>query len=232
MVVCNQFHCSEFITPANKCIKVRKDVGEAEASAFRLASISLQGVRKAEIQIADRVAVLGLGPIGNLAAQLAYVAGAGEVIGFDFVDWKRKIAEKCNIPLTAVSGEEEIYQDAFEVVIEATGAPQAVNTALRMVKPRGKVILLGSSRGCTDNVNFYRDVHRKGISIIGAHEMHRSKTNKEDEETIVSLLEQGRICTKPLISTIASPEDAQDIYEQLLGKEREIMLAVFKWNEE
>lgn len=240
VVVCNQIHCSAFTVRSGKCTKVPENVEPDTASAFRLASISLQGIRKADIQIGDQTAVLGLGPIGNLAAQLAYVAGAGEVAGFDFLEWRRELGKRCGILKTEPDGEQ--YQNTFDVVIEATGVPQAVNTALKMVKPLGKVVLLGSTRGNTEGVNFYRDVHRKGIQIIGAHEMHRAKeeedsfghfrTHKKDEETIISLLAQNRIKLKELISTCVSPKEAQDIYNRLLEKKDPLMLAAFEWRRE
>ena len=34
-------------------------------------------------------------------------------------------------------------------------------------------MLLGSTRGSTESVNFYRDVHKKGLTIIGAHDSIR-----------------------------------------------------------
>lgn len=239
IIVCNQIHCSAFVIPSVKCTKVPENVEADAASVFRLASISLQGVRKADIQIGDQVAVLGLGPIGNFAVQLAYTAGAGEVTGFDFLEWRRKLGKKCGILKVEKDGEK--YQNKFDVVIEATGVPQAVNTALKMVKPLGKVVLLGSTRGNTDHVNFYRDVHKKGIHIIGAHEMYRAKdeedvfghfrTHKKDEETIISLLAQKRIKSKALISETVRPEEAQNIYNRLLKKEEHLMLVAFKWGE-
>lgn len=240
LIVCNQIHCSAFTINSAKCTKVSENVSVDTASAFRLASISLQGIRKADIQIGDRAAVLGLGPIGNLAAQLAYTAGAGEVVGFDFLEWKRELGKKCGILKVERDGEK--YQNDFDVIIEATGAPQAVNTALKMVKPLGRVVLLGSTRGNTDNVNFYRDVHRKGIHLIGAHEMHRARdeedvfghfrTHKKDEITIMNLLAQNRLNLKELISEIIKPEEAQNIYNRLLDKKEALMLAAFKWGTE
>lgn len=239
LVVCNQIHCSRFTADAQKCTKIPEKINPREASAFRLASISLQGIRKADIQLGDKVAVLGLGPIGNLAAQLGFCAGAGSVTGFDFVEWRRVLAKKCGILRTEENGEDEAFDSVFDVVIEATGVPQAVNTALKMVKPLGRVVLLGSTRGNTDGVNFYRDVHRKGIAVIGAHEMHRAqderdqfghfRSHQRDEETIIDLLAQRRIVLEPLISENAAPECAQTIYDRLLSKKEPLVLAAFCW---
>ncbi|MDD4850624.1 MAG: zinc-binding alcohol dehydrogenase [Gemmiger sp.] len=240
LVVANVPHGTHSVLPAEKCTPLPAEVDPVEASVFRLASISLQGVRKADIQIGDDVAVLGLGAIGNYAAQIAHVAGSGAVTGFDFVPWRRALAAECGIAQLAENGDAEEYENKFDVVLEATGVPAAINTALHMVKPLGKVILLGSTRGLTDGVNFYRDVHRKGITIVGAHEMHRAqdsrdrfshfRSNQQDEETIIRLLAANRITLKPLISTTVSPRDAQSIYDRLLAKKEQLLLATFDWS--
>ena len=59
------------------------------------------------------------------------------------------------------------------VVIVATGYPDAIVSAFALAKQGGRVVLLGSTRGETDHVNFYRDVHKKGLVIIGAHDSTR-----------------------------------------------------------
>ncbi|HZJ88778.1 MAG TPA: zinc-binding alcohol dehydrogenase [Sphaerochaeta sp.] len=239
VVVANITHDSYAITKADKVTLVDSDMDLQEVSAFRLASISLQGVRKAGIQIGDNVAVIGLGAIGNLAAQLAHVAGAGAVIGFDTVDWRRDLAAECGVVHLESDSSDEKFHNKFDVVFEATGVPAVINTALEMVKPLGTVILLGSTRGLTDAVNFYKNVHRKGVTVVGAHEMHRAKSegdgvchfrsHKYDEATIIKLLQAKRICIKPLINAVVKPNKAQDIYEKLLSREDHLILASFDW---
>jgi 2-desacetyl-2-hydroxyethyl bacteriochlorophyllide A dehydrogenase len=239
VVAANISHESYSLKNADKVTLADPDMDLQEVSAFRLASISLQGVRKADIQIGDDIAVIGLGAIGNLASQLAHVAGAGTVIGFDTVDWRRNIAAYCGIMNLESNCCDEKFLNRFDVVFEATGVPAVVNAALEMVKPLGTVILLGSTRGLTDGVNFYKNVHRKGITMIGAHEMHRARSeedrfghfrsNKYDEATIIKLLEAKRICIKPLINALVKPIQAQDIYEKLLSKDNQMILAAFDW---
>ncbi len=232
-------HRSYAIVPAMKCNVVPEGIDPKEASAFRLASISLQGVRKADIEIGDQVAVIGLGAIGNYAAQLSHVAGAARVSCFDFVDWRRDLAKECGLTHVEANCDGEEYESKFDVVFEATGVPSVINTALRMVKPLGRVILLGSTRGLTDGVNFYRDVHRKGVTVVGAHEVHRAKdvedrfghfrSNKEDEAVILNLLQEKRISLEPLISELVNPENAQSIYDRLLDRKEKLLLATFDW---
>lgn len=240
-VAARSLHCSHFITNASDCIPIQQNFLKS-ASAYRLASISLQGVRKADLQLGDNAAVLGLGAIGNLAAQLLYIAGAANVTGFDFIKWRRSLAARCNILKVVENAEDPEFYNQFEVVVEATGSPAAINTALKIVKPLGTVVLLGSTRGLTQEINFYQDVHRKGITIVGAHEMFRSvsdqdrfghfRSNGQDETVIINFLQSGRLLMEPLISELVAPRNAQRTYDRLLHKEENLMLAAFDWNME
>lgn len=236
-VIARTFHCSFAVMDANQVTRVDKTVDPIAASSYRLASISLQSVRKADIQIGDNVAVIGLGAIGNFGAQISQIAGAINVTGFDMVDWRRHIAHDCGIISTEPETDDHV--DEYDIVFEATGVPSVVNAAIEMVKPLGKIILLGSSRGLTDGVNFYK-VHRKGISIIGAHEMHRShcfddrfghfRSNIEDESTIGKLMEHDKLIMRPLISDVVSPHVAQEAYNRLKDKQEKLILISFDWS--
>jgi NADPH:quinone reductase-like Zn-dependent oxidoreductase len=54
-----------------------------DAAFIALGVISLQGIRKARIELGESVMVLGLGPIGQLALQYASISGALPAIGVD-----------------------------------------------------------------------------------------------------------------------------------------------------
>ena len=236
-IVCIGQHMSRQVISSDLCTLLPSNVSEKDASVYCLASIALQGVRKAKIQIGDEVAVIGLGPIGNFAAQIANVAGATVVTGFDFIKWKGQLATQCGVNEVEYTTEKEELQNKFDVVIEATGSPKAILSAFKIAKPFGRVILLGSSRGNTENVNFYEDVHKKGITIVGAHTKCRAKadnfgcikTLSKDNETIMALLGQRRIRSDLLISEVTTINHAQEVYDRLLKKEEGLMIALFDW---
>ena len=91
------------------------------------------------------------------------------------------------------------------MVIEATGAPALVNTAFQLAAQRGRVVLLGSARGDTERVNFYRDVHRKGLRVIGGHEivrpLHENSpgywTQISEQQVCLELLARRRVDVQP-----------------------------------
>ena len=112
-----------------------------------------------------------------------------------------------------------------------------IPTALKIVEPGGRVVLLGSKRGMSTG-DFYRDVHVKGVTVIGAHAIHTvhkhesrpgNWTWKDDSECFMSLLEKGKLCIDPLITDIICHEEIEKAYIELLRGNREIIGTIIKW---
>jgi 2-desacetyl-2-hydroxyethyl bacteriochlorophyllide A dehydrogenase len=236
-VACQIRHASHGVVEAQKCLPLPEGLAEVEASVYRLGSIVLQGVRKAQIQLGWEVAVVGLGPIGNLAGQLARAAGATHVEGVDPVAWRRELALSCGFDAVTPAAEQATRPAGYEVVIEATGVPEAIPPAFRLARQLGHVVLLASTRGETENVNFYRDVHKKGLTIFGAHDSIRPavddhlfyRSQSADDSTVLKLMAAGRLQTRPLISDIVPAEEAASAYERLARRDEPLMLIVFRW---
>jgi 2-desacetyl-2-hydroxyethyl bacteriochlorophyllide A dehydrogenase len=236
-VACSIPHSSYYVVDALKCVPLPEAMKDLDASIFRLISIALQGVRKAQVQLGWDIAVLGLGPIGNLAGQLSRAAGAAYVEGIDPLAWRRDLARQCGFDAVADSVHGTTTKEGFNGVIEATGVPDAVPSALKLAARLGHVVLLGSTRGETLNVNFHRDVHKKGLTIIGAHDSirpatddHLSYTSQRTDDTVgLKLLAGGRIRTDSLLSDVVSPKEAAEAYWRLMDRDEQLMLIVFKW---
>ena len=238
-------HASAQVVAANSCRRVPNGMPPVQAAAFMVVAIALQAVRKGQIQMGESVAVLGLGLIGNLAAQLAHVAGAARVVGVDPVGWRRNLAIECGTDGAHASSSDLLQQlpdhpvrgQGFDVVIEATGLPSPINDAFHLARRLGRVVLLGSTRGNTDSVNFYRDVHKKGLTIIGAHGSIRSNRDDvghlhtlwSDQLTSLDLIAANRIKIDPLISDRIAALQAPHAYEQLAAQDKPLMTIALEW---
>jgi threonine dehydrogenase-like Zn-dependent dehydrogenase len=106
------------------------------------------------------------------------------------------------------------------VVIEATGLPQVIGEAFRVCGRNGRVMLLGSTRGLS-TVNFYTDVHKKGLVVIGVHASTHPKfesspgrwTNADDDSVILRLICGNRINAGALITHRFNAGEAQKAYD-------------------
>src|SRR4051812_3927354 len=82
-------HAEVNLVPKNLCARIPEGVPDDAAAFVTLGAIALQGVRTAAPTLGETFAVIGLGLIGQLGAQLLRASGA-KVVGIDLDD--RKIA--------------------------------------------------------------------------------------------------------------------------------------------
>ena len=178
-------------------------------------------------QPGDRVVVIGLGLVGNFAAQLFQLAGA-RVLGLD-VSPRLEIARACGVaevldsaagdPVAAVrewSGD----GGGAEVVVEAIGRSELVMQAVEMTRRFGETILLGSPRArvTADVTPMLTRIHVLAIRMIGALEWtypvpadseRAPVTIERNYQQILGWIHQGRLVVDPLISHVLSPREAQ-----------------------
>lgn len=243
-IVSRKSHASHVIASEEEAMKIPDGLSFDDASFFALGSIALQGVRKACIQLGESVVVLGQGLVGILALQLAKLSGGFPVIGVDVYDYRLGISSKSGADYAFNSLDvdlEKSVKDATDggganVVIEATGNPEAIPTAFRLASEYGRVIILGSPRG-ESKVNFYRDLHRKGISIIGAHESARPNyesfhgwwTQRDDASLILKLISNGLLKVKGLITFKTGFQMAEEAYQKLIHSKGNVLGIILDW---
>jgi L-iditol 2-dehydrogenase len=199
-------------------------------SAFGIWVVGLGGVRKARIEIGEPVLVMGLGPVGLAAAKHAQMAGGFPVVGVDPSAVRRELAKTFGLDAVQASAEEL----AAKVVIEATGKPEAITEAFRLCANHGRVVLLSSTRGVTQQIDFYTDVHRKGLTVLGAHEsvrpVYESRpgywTAWEDRDVVLRLLHARRLPGPLLVSHTFRAADAADAYRFVLNSPDALSVAL------
>ena len=139
---------------------------------------ALHAVDMARIRLAESVAVLGVGPVGQSVVAFASLSGAGEVIAVgaphDRVEFARRMGATTTLSLDVPAPDRlsAIRQltggRGVDVVIEASGAPEAIPQALDMVRDGGRVIVCGHY---TDNgaveIHPHWQINRKHVELHG-----------------------------------------------------------------
>lgn len=151
-VVSNGPHAEFVSVPENLVAKIPDLVSDREAVFTVLGAIGLQGVRLVAPQLGETVVVIGLGLIGQLAAQLAQAAGC-RVVGFDFDETKVSLAKQSGIQAIRVGEAVDPVRQVLDltdqagadaVLIAASSSSNAVvSQAARMSRKRGRIVLVG-----------------------------------------------------------------------------------------
>ena len=146
-----QGHAEYVRATKNLCVKIPQDVTTNEAAYVAVGSIALQAVRRANVNVGDVVAVLGLGLVGQLVSQLLQAAGA-RVIGSDVISQRLDMATSLGLEHGFLASEtlpEEIKRytngvGADNVVICAsTSSPQVIQQAIAIARDRGQITVVG-----------------------------------------------------------------------------------------
>lgn len=238
-------HAAHALVSEEDLLPVLPELQDEEAVFSRPIAIAMQGVRKAQIELGESVLVLGAGLIGLLASQLAKLNGGFPVISVDLTEIRLDFARKVGVDSILVADENliertsELTGGGAHVVIEATGHPDAIPLALKLARQMGRVILLGSPRGETKSVNFYTDVHRKGITLIGAHESIRPRfdssrgfwTAKDEQTLALKLLAARRLQVTPLVTHKFRGIEAPEAYKLLVNNDASAIGILLDWRD-
>ena len=239
-VVAGANHAAHVTTPLETVLPVPTDLASEEAVFFHMGIFAIQGVRRARIEIGESVAVVGQGLIGSLAMQLSRLNGGLPVWAVDRAKERLEISMACGADRAVNADVSEdlsaLEQEGAEVVIEATGAPEPIKTALRIARPSGRVVLLASTRGET-SVNFYADVHAKGLTLLGAHSGARPDfdsrpgvwTWRGDGRAMLELLRWKRLNVRPLITHTLGWEESIGAYEALKAWDSSALGVILRW---
>jgi threonine dehydrogenase-like Zn-dependent dehydrogenase len=219
-------------------VKVPEKLDPLKAVFARIADVAMSAVRKADFGLGDTVLVIGLGLVGNFAAQLFQLAG-GDVMAADLVDFRLERARRCGIKKTVNSGNWDDLKKAVldwtdgkgsQIVVEAIGYSPVIAQAVHLARSLGEVILLGSPRGeaVMDVTPMLSDIHLRHVTVKGALEWlwsvpegpyyHPNRfTKMGNMKQIFSYLKSGILSTEPLLTHLVPPEKCQEVYEGLAG---------------
>lgn len=248
VLVYHGYHAKYNVRPESSVTKVEDgSVSSLEAAFVIIASMGLGGVRKLELELGESAMVMGLGLLGIFAVQFLRLSGAYPVIAADLNPARRQLALELgadyafdpSAPDFAEQVKAATCGKGVRATVEVTGVSKAMKQALECAARQGRIALLGCTRVSDCPVDYYSQVHRPGIKLIGAHNMVRPKvesyphhwTHQDDCKAILQLLGAGRIQVTPILSRVVKPEDAPEIYNQLCDDPQFPMGTVFDWRD-
>ena len=183
--------------PSRLLRPIPNTIDDAEASVLEALGVALHAVHLAGVDATTSVAVIGCGPIGLLVIRALHDAGVGRIVASDPLPHRRAAAEAAGAVMLArgaVDATIPADADEVDVAIECAGEDAAVDAAIAVVRPGGRVVLVGIPG--SDHTTFTASVaRRKGLSLILCRRMR-----PEDLGRAIDLVAAGRIAVAPIIS--------------------------------
>lgn len=184
-----------FAHPEDFTYKLPESVSLDDGAMLEPFSVGLHAVRRARLEVADRVAILGAGTIGLMTLQAALVMGASEVMVTDVVDFRLEKAEQLGAS-RAINVEDESIDPSsseFDRVLQTAGTAGTYRQALDLVRRGGRVVQVGFPSQEEVSIDPNALITRE-LDVLGSYRYMGLYPRA------ISLLGSGRVQMEPLIS--------------------------------
>jgi 2-desacetyl-2-hydroxyethyl bacteriochlorophyllide A dehydrogenase len=169
-------------------------------------------VEQAGLDAGDTAVVLGLGPVGLCAVQVARARGAARVIAIDSVPERLEMARELGgepVHLTEQDPRAAVKAATdgrgADLVIDAVGHPDAFDMACRLARKAGRVSATG--------VYAERMEVHMGLVWVKALEIHSGHANViAHVDRVLALMATGVLDPTPLVSRHMALDDAPEAY--------------------
>ena len=233
-------HGESILAGRNLVARVPEEVSFEHACFATLGSIAMNAVRTANIGLGDVVAVIGLGLVGQLVAQLARLQGS-VVIGIDLKSDRVDLAQR----LGAERGRAPHGADCVIVAAAAKSAAPC-RQALEIVRDRGKIVIVGAVL-----IEFpWEEMYLKEIQLFmsraygpGSYDPAYEKqgrdypityvrwTENRNMEEFLRLVARGQVELQPLITHQFPLEAAAQAYQTILDPESGSLAVLLRYAE-
>jgi predicted dehydrogenase len=234
-------HAEVICVPVNLAARIPEGVAIEDAAFATLGAIALHGVRQAEPQLGDRIAVIGCGLLGLLSVQLLRAHGA-RVAAFDLDPSLVARARASGAEEGLAGSTDDQVQAALAwtqglgvdaVVVTAASTSEApMTSAAGMCRERGRVVAVGLVPfGLPREIAYAKELElrisrsygpgrydagfeEKGLDYPAGYVRW---TETRNLETVLDLIGEGRLAIAPLITHRFELEDAPRGYDALVA---------------
>lgn len=188
--------------------------------------IGCHAVNRAGITPADKVLIVGAGPIGLACLQFAKIKGA-KVLMLDMNESRLAFAKNTmqadDVVVVSANSLEDIRSrfdgDLPTAIFDATGNPSSMMSCFELAAFGGKIIFVGLFQG---DLTFFDPLfHRRELTILASR-----NALPEDFTYIIQLMEAGKIDTNAWITHRIAFENVAADFENLLRSGNELLKAV------
>lgn len=235
-VASNGPHAGVVCVPQHLCARVSAEVEDAQAAFTVLASVALQGVRLARLQLGESALVIGLGLVGQITVALLKAQGC-RVLGTDLAAGRAQLALAMGADRTETSLEGAIIRDftgadGFDAVLvtASTRSSAPLELAGEAVRKKGRVVVVGAVGMTIPRQPYYLkeaelvvscsygpgrydpDYEERGRDYPAAYVRW---TEGRNMAAILELMRSGQLDCRPLISRRFSVLEAEQAYRLL-----------------
>ena len=229
-VMCDGGMCERFLLPARK-LHVSRTLTFDQLALVETLAIGCHAVNRGAPLPGEHVLVIGAGPIGLSVIEFARLSDARTIVMDMNAARLAFVREKLGVPdtiLLAPGAEAAALEELSaitngqlaDVVVDATGSNKSMAGALAYCAYAARLVYVGITQ---QEISFLHApiLHRREVTIMASR-----NALADDFTRIVSLIEDGKIDTRPWITHHAKFDDMIDVFPTWLKPETGVIKAV------
>jgi len=221
---------SEYIVmPESSCIPISDTLSYDQAAISEPLAIGVYAVKQSGLLEGSKVGILGFGPIGMSVLLPALAQGASAVYVTDKISDRLEIAKKCGATWAGNPDVENIVISINEkepllldVVFECCGKQEAIDQAVKVLKPGGKLMIIGIPEFSRWSFNV-DELRRKEITICNV------RRQVHCVEHALEMMEKGIVDVSLMPTHRFRFEDTQKAFELVAGYKDGVMKAMIEF---
>lgn len=217
------------VMPQRNLLPVPHTMTFADAAFIEPLSVLLHSFELADLRMGETVAVIGTGPIGLIAVNVAQLSGASVIVAADKLDHRLRRAERLGAA-AAVNVDKRSAVDAVmdltgcgaHVVIDAAGSAESINCALACLRPGGRLVIIGIPAQREIPVNFWTALDREA-------RIHVQKRSNGNDHDALEMLKRGVIRSHDIMSHRFSLQRGQEAFQAMAEYRNGVIKCLIQW---
>lgn len=201
-----------FATRATKVHRVPESSDPSTWALVEPMAVACHAVARSEVQPGDLVVILGAGVIGLSIALALTRRGPEQVIVVEPSETRRRRVQTLGLGMPIDPGSvqsvlSDVRPSGADVVFEATGVPDVLGEAHQLVRPGGRIVVVGQSAGSFSLPMIV--MTRKELTLVG------TRNSAGMFPTAIELLGSSPAFVESVVTHRFHPRDAGEAFSQL-----------------
>lgn len=220
--------CEYIVMPRECCYPIGESVGLERGVLCEPFAIGVYAVEQSGTKAGENIAILGAGPIGLSCLVAAKAEGVEGIYVTDRIDERVEVARGAGAVWAGNPDREDIVESVMkqqglgvDVVFECAGEQEAIDEAVKLLRPGGKLMLIGIPR--VERVSFViSEIRRKEITIVNV------RRQNECTQKAIDLIASGKVNLDFMMTHRFAFEDSKKAFDLVAGYRDGVVKALIK----
>jgi L-iditol 2-dehydrogenase len=211
---------------AGFCFPIPDTLSPAEGAMIEPLAVAVHTVELAQIKLGETAAILGLGPLGLLTAQVAELAGIQQIFGTDLLDYRVEAGRRCGVDVAFNAGKMDTVQTIMketngrgvDVTFDMARSSDTAGLAMQVTRPAGRCVLTGISGEEYDPFPVGA-ARRKELTV------HWCRRFRFNYPAAIALVADGKVDVRSLITHSFPLAQAREAFELVCNAEDNVLKA-------